>query len=48
MPSLSGDKVGKAYWRSLDELADTPEFQRLVAQEFPGLEGDLVDPATRR
>ena len=48
MPPLNGVKAGKAYWRSLDELADTPEFQRLVAQEFPGLEGDLVDPATRR
>jgi molybdopterin-containing oxidoreductase family iron-sulfur binding subunit len=48
VPSLSGEKVGKTYWRSLDELADTPEFRRLVAQEFPGLEQDLVDPATRR
>jgi molybdopterin-containing oxidoreductase family iron-sulfur binding subunit len=48
VPSLSGEKVGKAYWRSLDELVDTPEVRRLVAQEFPGLEQDLVDPATRR
>jgi molybdopterin-containing oxidoreductase family iron-sulfur binding subunit len=48
VPSLSRDRSGKANWRSLDELADTPEFRRLVAQEFPGLEQDLVDPATRR
>src|SRR5262249_7075909 len=26
---------GKAYWRSLDELADTPEFQELLRREFP-------------
>jgi len=25
---------GKAYWRSLDELADTKEFQQLVEKEF--------------
>jgi molybdopterin-containing oxidoreductase family iron-sulfur binding subunit len=25
-------------WRSLDELADTPEFRSLVEREFPGLE----------
>ncbi|HLW67640.1 MAG TPA: TAT-variant-translocated molybdopterin oxidoreductase, partial [Gemmataceae bacterium] len=25
-------------WRSLDDLADTPEFRALVQREFPGLE----------
>jgi molybdopterin-containing oxidoreductase family iron-sulfur binding subunit len=40
--------VGKAYWRSLDELADTPGFNDLVAREFPGLAEEIADPATRR
>src|SRR5258708_12329112 len=26
---------GKAYWRSLEELADTPEFHELLRREFP-------------
>lgn len=43
-----GGGVGKAYWRSLDELAETPEFNELVAREFPGLAEEIADPATRR
>ena len=27
--------AGKAYWRSLDELADTPAFRDWVEQKFP-------------
>src|SRR5215475_10034386 len=26
---------GKAYWRSLSELADTPEFKEMLKREFP-------------
>src|SRR4051795_6071457 len=26
---------GKQYWRSLEEHADTPEFRKLVAEEYP-------------
>ena len=26
---------GKEYWRSLEEHADTPEFRRLIAEEYP-------------
>ncbi len=26
---------GKRYWRSLDELADTPEFKQWIEREFP-------------
>ncbi|MGD1148685.1 MAG: TAT-variant-translocated molybdopterin oxidoreductase [Thermoanaerobaculaceae bacterium] len=40
--------MGKAYWRSLDELADTPEFRSLVEKEFPGLAEELLSPQTRR
>ena len=28
-------KRGKQYWRSLDELSDTPEFQKFLDDEFP-------------
>lgn len=40
--------MSKAYWRSLDELAETPEFREKVAQEFPLLAEALQDPRTRR
>jgi MoCo/4Fe-4S cofactor protein with predicted Tat translocation signal len=32
---LQGNKNGKNFWRSLEEAADTPEFQEMVRQEFP-------------
>ena len=33
---------GREYWRSLEELADTPEFQESVWREFPpGARGPL-------
>ena len=28
-------KTGRKYWRSLDELRDTPEFREQLAREFP-------------
>ncbi len=28
-------KTGKRFWRNLDDLAETPEFQELMHQEFP-------------
>src|SRR5512138_997928 len=30
-----GSAHGRDYWRSLDDLASTPEFQELVEREFP-------------
>jgi molybdopterin-containing oxidoreductase family iron-sulfur binding subunit len=44
---LKGAK-GKKYWRSLDELADTPEFQAAVEREFPAAAGEWIDPVSRR
>jgi MoCo/4Fe-4S cofactor protein with predicted Tat translocation signal len=36
---LEGVDGGRQWWRSLDELAETPAFRRLLAAEFPhGLE----------
>ncbi len=28
-------RTGKRFWKNLDELADTPEFQELMQEEFP-------------
>ena len=39
---------GPQYWRSLDELADTPEFQELLAREFPENASEWTDPVGRR
>jgi len=36
------------YWRSLDELADSPAFRRWVEREFPGLDALLSSGPTRR
>jgi MoCo/4Fe-4S cofactor protein with predicted Tat translocation signal len=41
-------RSGPQYWRSLDELAETPEFQKFVEDEFPSRADDLQNPATRR
>ena len=46
--SVSERRAGREYWRSLDELADTPEFRTLVESEFPGLAEELLSPQTRR
>ncbi len=40
--------MGKEHWRSLEELADTPEYRALVEKEFPGLAEELTAPASRR
>jgi molybdopterin-containing oxidoreductase family iron-sulfur binding subunit len=43
-------KSGKRYWKSLDELADTPAFQELMMEEFPRQAGagEWVDSVSRR
>ncbi len=46
MPPMKHD--GARYWRSLDELAQTPEFQEAVRREFPNDDFDRLPPATRR
>jgi MoCo/4Fe-4S cofactor protein with predicted Tat translocation signal len=45
--NLNGTK-GKRFWRSLDELAGTEEFQKAVEQEFPAAAQEWVDPVSRR
>lgn len=39
---------GKQYWRSLEELADTEEFQELLHREFPQNASEFDDPVGRR
>ncbi|NBB83399.1 MAG: TAT-variant-translocated molybdopterin oxidoreductase, partial [Alphaproteobacteria bacterium] len=34
--------TGPTYWRSLDELADTPEFRRYLDSEFPGYDPQTI------
>ena len=44
---LKGTK-GMRYWRSVDELANTPEFQAAVEKEFPGSPHGWGDEVSRR
>jgi len=39
---------GKKFWRSIDELADTAEFQAAVEREFPSAAQEWIDPVSRR
>jgi MoCo/4Fe-4S cofactor protein with predicted Tat translocation signal len=41
-------QTGKTYWRSVDELADTPAFREMVQREFPAQAAEWVDPVSRR
>src|SRR5580704_14540600 len=43
-------QTGKRYWKNLDELADTPQFQELMQEEFPRQAGagEWVDAVSRR
>jgi molybdopterin-containing oxidoreductase family iron-sulfur binding subunit len=46
--SPGGVPDGRIYWRSLDELADTPEFRQWVEREFPVGASEWLDPVSRR
>lgn len=39
---------GRTYWRSLDHLADTPEFREWLEREFPQGASELTDALSRR
>ncbi|HEV2277201.1 MAG TPA: TAT-variant-translocated molybdopterin oxidoreductase [Acidobacteriaceae bacterium] len=41
-------QTGKKFWRSIDELADTPEFREAVEKEFPSQASEWIDPVSRR
>jgi molybdopterin-containing oxidoreductase family iron-sulfur binding subunit len=40
--------MGKLYWRSIDDFADTPEFREFVEREFPNYAPELLVGPTRR
>src|SRR5687767_8837653 len=40
--------TGRQYWRSLEELADTPEFREMLHREFPVAASELGDGVSRR
>ncbi|MEO8605988.1 MAG: TAT-variant-translocated molybdopterin oxidoreductase, partial [bacterium] len=51
LPALQArlsERGAKHAWRSLEELADTEEFQTLVRNEFPDHVTQLLDPVGRR
>jgi len=46
--SRLADADGRTYWRSLEELAETEEFQALLHREFPENASTFTDPVGRR
>lgn len=48
MSPKSTGQSAKLYWRSLDELADTPEFRAFVEKEFPAHAEEMLSGASRR
>src|SRR5690349_13173663 len=44
---LAGSQ-GPRYWRSLEALAETPEFQQFLHREFPANASEWLDPVGRR
>jgi len=47
-PTCPEPEVGPKYWRSLDQLAETPEFNQWVEREFPAGASEFNDPVSRR
>ncbi len=47
-PPSSEPETGPKYWRSLDQLAGTPEFRQWVEREFPAGASEFTDPVSRR
>ncbi len=47
-PQTKTNLRGPRLWRSLDELADTPEFRAAVEKEFPTAAQEWIDPVSRR
>jgi len=43
-----GKAHGPQYWRTLDELAQTPEFEEMLHREFPKHASEWTDKSSRR
>ena len=46
--NIKSKATGPEYWRSLGQLADTPEFREWVHREFPAGATDMLDGQSRR
>lgn len=44
----AAEKTGPEYWRSLEELAGSPDFQEALHREFPKGASEWVDSVSRR
>src|SRR5258708_7949359 len=47
-PTCPEAENGRKYWRSLDQLAETPEFRLWAEKEFPQGASEWADPVSRR
>ena len=47
-PPATAGGSDKTYWRSLEELADSPIFEEFVQREFPHAAEEWNDPVERR
>ena len=47
-PPCPEPESGQKYWRSMDQLADTPEFRQWLEREFPAGASEFTDPVSRR
>src|SRR6476660_4938677 len=47
-PPCPEPEYGRRYWRSLDDLAQTPEVRQWVEREFPEGASEWTDPVSRR
>ena len=47
-PQCPEPESGPKYWRSMDQLAETPEFRQWVEKEFPAGASECTDPVSRR
>ena len=45
-PQCPEPEVGPKYWRSLDQMAETPEFRAWAEKEFPAGASEMTDPVT--
>ena len=45
---LASSSSGRGYWRSLEELASTDEFEEMLHREFPERASEFADPVSRR
>lgn len=47
-PPCPEPESGRKYWRSLDQLAESPAFRQWVEREFPSGASEMTNPLTRR